>query len=131
LFDRRTRLLRLIDPRGARTLDEAWMHPLYDLAKFSHSVLGGYDFINNDLFDCGLDATLNLQLQLQDGGPPPWSQKIFIQRLQSAGINLKVTRAYELSLFLSMLPLHLDHPQKLAGFALTACKLINWLEEQP
>jgi len=131
LFDRRTRLLRLIDPRGARSRDEAWMHPLYDLAKFSHSVLGGYDFINNDLFDCVIDRSLSLQLLLQSGGPPRWSQEIFMTRLQAAGVDLKIVRAYELSLFLSMLPLHMDHPQKLVGFALTACKLISWLEEQP
>ncbi|MBB4199234.1 hypothetical protein CCR94_21005 [Rhodoblastus sphagnicola] len=131
LFDRRTRLMRLIDPRGARSRDEAWMHPLYDLAKFSHSVLGGYDFINNDLFDCVIDKSLSLQLLLQSGGPPRWSQEMFSARLQGAGIDLKVVRAYELSLFLSMLPLHMDHPQKLVGFALTACQLIDWLEQQP
>lgn len=130
LFDRRIGLLRLIDPRGARTLDEAWMHPLYDLAKFSHSAIGGYDFVNNDLFDCALDAGLGLQLSLNEGGPPPWCQAAFRTRLVQEGFDAFVVRAYELSLFLSMLPLHRDHPRKLAGFAMIACQLIAELEAQ-
>ena len=127
LFDRRIGMFRLIDPRGARTLDEAWMHPLYDLAKFSHSAMGGYDFVNNDLFDCALDEQLTLQLTLESGGPPHWSREIFKERVEEEH-SLFVIRAYELSLFMSMLPLHMDHPRKLAGFALIACHLIQDLE---
>jgi len=130
LFDRRIELIRLIDPRGARSLDEAWLHPLYDLAKFSHSVLGGYDFVNNDLFDCLLTADLRLKLSLQDDGPPAWAQALFLQKLEQGDILLFIVRAYELSLFLSMLPLHMDHPRKLVGFSLIAASLIHKLEEQ-
>ena len=127
LFDRRIGMFRLIDPRGARTLDEAWMHPLYDLAKFSHSAMGGYDFVNNDLFDCALDGELRLHLTLDNGGPPPWGQEILRERIEEEH-SLFVVRAYELSLFMSMLPLHMDHPRKLAGFALIAARLILDLE---
>ena len=127
LFDRRIGMFRLIDPRGARTLDEAWMHPLYDLAKFSHSAMGGYDFVNNDLFDCALDESLALQLTLDNGGPPPWGRDILKERIEDE-YPLFVVRAYELSLFMSMLPLHMDHPRKLAGFALIAARLIQDLE---
>lgn len=128
LFDRRTSLFRLIDPRGARSLDEAWMHPLYDLAKFSHSAMGGYDFVNNDLFDCSLDEQLRLHLTMNEGGSPRACQDILRAQLDAAGHPLFVVRAYELSLFMSMLPLHADHPRKLAGFALIACQLIQSLE---
>ncbi|MDZ5650606.1 hypothetical protein [Nitrospirillum sp. BR 11828] len=134
LFDRRTGLMRLIDPRGAKSLDDAWMHPLYDLAKFSHSICGAYDFINNDLFDCQLDGQLVLRLQLQDGGSPADLRALFLEALQDrmpfGEGSLFIVRAYELSLFLSMLPLHVDHPRKLAGFALTAAALIQELEDQ-
>lgn len=131
LFDRRLGLMRLIDPRGAQTAAEALMHPLYDLAKFSHSVLGGYDFINNDLFACDLDPGLDLSLELDDGGPPAWMQAAFKARLAAEGFDLRQLRAVELSLFLSMLPLHADHPRKLAGFALTAAKILSELETRP
>ncbi|MEE3624774.1 hypothetical protein UCD39_12370 [Nitrospirillum sp. BR 11752] len=134
LFDRRTGLMRLIDPRGARTLDEGWMHPAYDLAKFSHSILGGYDFVNNDLFDCQLGAGLGLGLALKDGGPPPDLQEQFTRMLDeralAGGVDRSIVRSYELSLFMSMLPLHVDHPRKLAGFALIAASLICDLERE-
>ena len=129
LFDRRTGMMRLIDPRGARNIDEAWMHPLYDLAKFSHSILGGYDFVNTDLFDCCIDADMRLRLALQDDGPPQWACAIFLDKIKNIGVPLFMIRAYELSLFMSMLPLHADHPRKLVGFALIAARLLKELEE--
>ena len=128
LFHRDIGLFRLIDPRGANSLDDAFMHPLYDLAKFSHSVLGGYDFINNGLFECQLDAALGLSLALEGGGTPAWAKAAFVARLAAKGIPLRVVRAYELSLFLSMMPLHLDNPRKLPAFCLVAESIIKDLE---
>jgi len=142
LFDRRLGLMRLIDPRGATDPADAMMHPLYDVAKVSHSALGGYDFINNDLFRCTLEDALDLRLSLGDratgagdsgttpvpAGPPDWAAAAFRAHLAAAGHDLQAVRAVELSLFLSMLPLHADHPRKLAGFVLTAARLIETLE---
>lgn len=128
LFDRRTALFRLIDPRGSETAEGAEMHPLYDLAKFSHSVLGNYDFVNSDLFTCTVDEGLDIAFSLEGGGTPEAAREVFRQRVADAGINLWIMRAYELSLFLSMLPLHRDHPRKLLGFAMIASGLIDELE---
>jgi hypothetical protein len=130
LFDRRLGLMRLIDPRGATRTEEALMHPLYDLAKFSHSALGGYDFINNDLFACQLDGDLLLSLRLDGDGPPAWARAALRARLAVHGVDVRAVRAVELSLFLSMLPLHADHPRKLAGFALTAASILEELEAE-
>lgn len=128
LFHRDIGLFRLIDPRGAETPDATYMHPLYDLAKFSHSVLGGYDFINNALFECQLDTSLGLSLKLEGGGPPAWAQTAFLSAMNKAGLPVRVVRAYELSLFLSMLPLHRDNPRKLPAFCLAASSIIDELE---
>ncbi|MEM1344456.1 MAG: hypothetical protein AAGI34_07720 [Pseudomonadota bacterium] len=128
LFDRRLGLMRLIDPRGAVQREDALMHPLYDLAKFSHSILGGYDFINNGLFECVLDTELGLALKLPSGAIPETARAGFIGAVARAGFELRAVRAVELSLFLSMLPLHADHPQKLVGFALTAVDILKALE---
>ena len=128
LFDHRIGLIRLVDPRGATMRNEALMHPLYDIAKFSHSVCGGYDFVNNVLFSVEVDATLHLELQNHRGGAPGWMKDAFAQRLAKEGWNLEQVRAVEASLFLSMLPLHLDHPRKLLSFALIAKDIIETLE---
>ena len=125
LFDKRLGLMRLIDPRGATSFETGLMHPLYDIAKFSHSVPGGYDFINNALFTCNLTDRLALEGVPDAGGPPAWAQEAFRNRLNKAGIDVAAVRAVELSLFLSMLPLHSDRPSKLAGFALTASAILD------
>ncbi|MEM9045664.1 MAG: hypothetical protein AAGC81_13315 [Pseudomonadota bacterium] len=128
LFDRRIGLIRLIDPRGASTREDALMHPLYDIAKLAHSICGGYDFINNALFSVEVDADLRLELVQNRGGAPSWVAEIFRSRLSAEGWDFAQVRAVEASLFLSMLPLHREHPRKLLGFALTASKIIEELE---
>lgn len=128
LFDARTGLFRLIDPRGATVRDEAMMHPLYDLAKLSHSILGGYDFVNNDLFAVAVGADMGLDLQLHRGGPRDWMQAAFRERLAQEGWDVAQVRAVEASLFLSMLPLHLDHAKKPLGFCLITRRILDELE---
>lgn len=130
LFDKRLGLMRLIDPKGATSFEAGLMHPLYDVAKFSHSVLGGYDFINNALFNCSLNDQLVMECHLDEGGPPTWAQDAFRHRLEKAGLDVGAVRAVELSLFLSMLPLHSDRPNKLMGFALTAATILDDLESR-
>jgi len=48
--------------------------------------------------------------------------------LQRYGIDLALIRLYELSLFLSMLPLHMDRPHKVFGFVLNAIAILDSLE---
>lgn len=129
LFSRDIGLFRLIDPRGAETAESAFSHPLYDIAKFSHSVLGGYDFVNNDLFDCRIGEDLRVTLELEKDGPPTWAKNAFINCLSDIGVELNLVRTYEMSLFLSMLPLHLDCPRKLPAFCLTACSIMDEIEQ--
>ncbi|MEE8600099.1 hypothetical protein [Euzebya tangerina] len=128
LFEERIGLMRLIDPRGAVVREDALLHPLYDLAKFSHSVCGGYDFVNNGLYSVEVDDGLGLDLQLHRGGPPPWMHKAYRARLDRHGWDYDQVRAVEASLFLSMLPLHREHPRKLLGYVLIARDILQELE---
>ena len=104
------------------------MHPLYDIAKLSHSILGGYDFVNNGLFSVEVNSDLALELNLHGGGAATWIGAAFQKRLAAEGWDYQQVRAVEASLFLSMLPLHLDHPRKLLAFALIANTIITELE---
>lgn len=125
LFDRRTGIMRLIDPRGATSIEEAWMHPVYDIAKFSHSILGGYDFVNNGLFECRINEELKLDLDFYFDQQQKQLKTIFVQEVEERGYDLSIIRAYELSLFLSMLPLHSENPRKLVGYALIASNILS------
>ncbi|MCK7616079.1 hypothetical protein [Roseibium sediminicola] len=128
LFDRRIGLMRLVDPRGALSAEDAMMHPLYDVAKISHSILGGYDYVNNGLFRVCMGKDLKLELDWTIAPPADWAARQFRARLEEEGYRIAHLRAVELSLFLSMLPLHTDHPDKLVGFALIAAGILDDLE---
>ncbi len=128
LYNGEIGLFRLIDPRGAEAREDAFVHPLYDLAKFSHSVLGGYDFVNAGLAESRLDATMQLSLTMQHGGPPKWMKDAFRARMSALGWDMQLVRAIEASLFLSMLPLHIDSPEKLPAFCLIAGDILDELE---
>jgi hypothetical protein len=129
LFDKRTRLVRLIDPRGAVTEADLWDEPTYDLAKLSHSILGGYDFVNNGLFDVVVDEQgggLGLTLRLE--GAAPAASAPFLERVTRAGFSVPTLRLYEASLFLSMLALHVEAPRRCLGLALTATRVLDEAE---
>ena len=54
--------------------------------------------------------------------------EIFKRRLQQSGFDWLSVRIYEASLFLSMLPLHMDNPLKVLGFILNVKKILKEIE---
>ena len=129
LYDRESRLLKLVDVAGADVEAELWTHPLYDLAKLSHSVLGDYDWINQDCFDIAVDAGFSLALSVMTPREGAAARKRrFVEVLSRAGYPVGTVRLLEASLFLSMLPLHLDHPRKALAFAIRASEILEELE---
>ena len=49
--------------------------------------------------------------------------------MEKSGFSYIAVRVYEVSLFLSMLPLHMDNPQKVFGFILNAINILEEIEE--
>lgn len=128
LFARESRIVKFIDARGAGSESELFSDEHYDLAKLSHSFLGRYDWINNGLADIVMrdDATLDLVFP---GGAQRAERGLFCRWLADLGYSLRRVRLYEASLFLSMLPLHVDHPRKVVQFAAVAARLLDALED--
>lgn len=127
LYDQQRYILKLIDPKGAKDESALWTHPLYDLCKISHSVLGDYDFINNGLFELRLDETNSLEL-LINGADNREHKALFLKKLADFGYDWRLVRLGEASLFLSMLPLHIDYPKKVTAFILTANRILDELD---
>jgi hypothetical protein len=127
LYDQQRYLLKLIDPKGALTEEGLWTHPLYDLCKISHSVLGDYDFINNGLYTIGFSNNNELTLSFSHTNHGRL-KSIFLNQLKSIGQDVRIIRLGEASLFLSMLPLHIDHPNKVLAFMLNAKEILNEVE---
>ena len=126
LFEKNTELMMLIDPKGASSADEMWTDPCYDIAKLSHSICGRYDFFNNGLYRFDIDDDLEsvLEIDFDNSG----YVKIFRDCLEKNGISFRKIRIYEVSLFLSMLPLHMDYPKKVFAFMKNAEKIMDDLE---
>jgi len=127
IYCRQSRLMKFIDPRGAACESDLWMDASYDLAKLSHSVLGDYDFINHDLCELEVDRELAVRLLVQAPNRTT-HQAAFQAMLVDLGSDPGFVRACEASLFLSMLPLHVDVPKKVVAFVAVARGILDRLE---
>lgn len=127
-YDFRTRQIRVIDPRGFIKAGQPTIlgDVRYDMAKLCHSLVGGYDLIlagrakwsGFDSFDMTLDfprdATMG-RLAAQLG-----EFNLHGTRLTDAEV-LGIT----IHLFLSMLPLHADRPDRQEAFVANALRLFS------
>lgn len=127
MYNKSTKTLKFIDPKGALVESELWTNPYYDIAKLSHSVCGRYDFFNSGLFEIivNKDFTYNLEIPFDN----TVYKEIFKKKAQENGFDYLTIRIYEASLFLSMLPLHMDDPFKVFGFILNARNILKEIEE--
>lgn len=123
LYNRESEILKLIDPKGALRKEDLYTDPYYDLAKLSHSICGGYDFFNSGLYEISIKRDLKLELSI-DVDTAPFAE-IFREYLEKNGFSYPLVRLYEASLFLSMLPYHMDQPGKVFGFLLNAVKILD------
>ncbi|MCR4907665.1 MAG: aminoglycoside phosphotransferase family protein [Lachnospiraceae bacterium] len=119
--------IRFIDPRGGLKEEDIWTDPYYDVAKLSHSACGGYDLINSAQYQIVVDSKLNMALK-PDMDTGEYAH-LFRKYAQEAGFRFELVRLFECSLFLSMLPLHIDRPQKVLAFILNAASILKELKE--
>ena len=127
LYNKSTRTLKLIDPKGALNAKELWTNPYYDIAKLSHSICGRYDFFNNALFEITVDESMHLNLDIPFDNSK--YMDVFKEKLRENRFDYRCVRIYEASLFLSMLPLHIDIPRKVLGFILNAVNILKEVEK--
>lgn len=128
LYNKSTELLKFIDPKGALNEEELWTNPYYDVAKLSHSVCGLYDFFNNALFDISINEDFQAELKINFDNSE--YKKLFREKLEVNGFDYLTVRIYEASLFISMLPLHIDYPHKVLGFILNAIHIMEEIENE-
>lgn len=127
LFDSRARRLKLIDPRGIDCHDNFSIYGdiTYDLAKLAHSVVGMYDFIIAGNFEIVPD------IQTGTGDLIHFDIDERLERIQSDFLRFNFVDGIVMSdimpavvlLFLSMLPLHADRPDRQRAMLLNAFRL--------
>ncbi len=125
LYDPSNQIVRLIDPRGSfGTVKGIYGDPRYDMAKLRHSIAGMYDFIVADMFEIETDRetfsgeVFDMQNLLQ-------IIENFDKQLEEANYNLMHIKLIEGLLFISMLPLHQDYPQRQMMMFLTGIVRLN------
>ena len=123
LYHGETSTLKFIDVKGALNEEDLWTDPYYDLAKLSHSICGRYDFFNSNLYEITLNTDLKFCLSID------FDNSAYVERfkkfLEENGYDYAAVRLFEASLFLSMIPLHVDHPKKVFGFLLNAIEILK------
>lgn len=126
LYNKSTKTLKFIDPKGASQEKDMWTNPYYDIAKLSHSVCGKYDFFNNGLFDIRIAEDFSYDLDIPFDNTE--YMEIFKRKANENGFDYLSIRIYEASLFISMLPLHIDNPHKVFGFILNVDRILKEIE---
>ena len=117
----------MLDPRGT-DVDGNITHlgdQSYDMAKIAHSVIGLYDFIiagryqlDQQLTDTGCDVAINFELDPTTRA----LQNAFMQQYFRQYDKIALMPAVVL-LFLSMLPLHSDRPDRQQAMLVNAVRL--------
>jgi len=108
LFVENINMTKFIDPRGAINPKDLYLDEYYDLAKLSHSVLGGYEKIIYN------KTTKTKKLE-----------QLFTEYLTSKNMSIELLRVYEASLFLSMIPMHTDSPSNILLFKTTCDRILK------
>ncbi|MFZ8805852.1 MAG: sugar phosphate nucleotidyltransferase [Candidatus Calescibacterium sp.] len=119
LFDLNTGIFKLLDPRGNFGSNIIYGDIKYDIAKLRHSIRGLYDFIVNDFFSCSINENrINIEFFLFNERNISKVQKFFDSLIEKHGFSIDHIKFIEGLLFISMLPLHSDNPNRqIAQFA--------------
>ena len=127
-YDFRTQKVQVIDPRG--TVDDIapsiFGDIRYDMAKLGHSIFGGYDFILANRYDCqGFDER-DLSIRFHDDGKmKSLGQIAKALNVKSLSMDSLEIQALIIHLFLAMLPLHSDRPDRQKAFLANALRLYS------
>ena len=123
LYDVRSRVCKLIDPRGSFKVDGIYGDPNYDIAKLYHSVYGLYDFIVNDVFDLQIDGT-DIQFKMR-ARPQHKEINSKFESVFFPTFNKKETLLRTSLLFASMPALHYDAPKRQLAMYIRSLQLLD------
>ena len=126
LYNFKTQSIKVIDPRGINLDGEVTIYGdvRYDIAKLAHSVLGLYDYIIGGCFTFKETNGNTLEFEIQTEPHIAEIQRHFKSQV-FGDMNLDQLNIYPIlvHLFLSMLPLHSDHPTRQKAMLANALKI--------
>lgn len=125
LFDPRSLKLKVLDPRGLNFNNELTIYgdAKYDLAKLTHSVIGLYDFIISGNYRILNPDSRNVSLCFDIDERIETIQHDFYHMCFFKDVSVQQIIPLVILLFLSMLPLHNDRPDRQKAMWLNALRL--------
>jgi aminoglycoside phosphotransferase len=132
LYDPRSRILKLIDPRGEFGQYTIYGDPRYDLAKLRHSFAGHYEHLINGQFSASwsvVDKEICYNISTSDAQDRRAVRfdSVLEERTKTPLREVKIIEAL---LFLSMVPLHSDsHERQLCMLAQGLNKIDPYLDK--
>ena len=129
LYDSRVGCIKCIDPRGVLPNGEMSIYgdKRYDLAKLYHSVIGLYDFIIAGQFT--IESSTEINFPVLNEIDPNLSDYFRHSILDKTEYKESEILAITIQLFISMLPLHSDRPERQEAFIANAIRLYKLLME--
>ncbi len=126
LYDFRSRLVRVIDPRGYLAEGDYTIFgdARYDYAKLCHSVIGLYDFIVAGRYSLEISAGNEIDFSVHAGAVAESLDK-YLRSVSFAGFDFFQDEIHKImiNLFLSMLPLHGDDSRRQMALLANALRL--------
>jgi hypothetical protein len=130
LYNSRAARISVIDPRGyVKSGTPSHYGDLrYDLAKLSHSIAGCYDHIIAGRYTLAQQGEHSFEIQFETGAQYEWLLHA-LSELQVGGVTATSpqVKALTVGLFLSMLPLHNDRPERQQAFIASGLRLYDEL----
>lgn len=126
LYNSRARRIRVIDPRGYIPGEGTSIFGdiRYDLAKLWHSFGGLYDLIIAGHYQFDAKSPYEFTLSFPSGLHHDWVQTDFLRRLPPYVSKTEI-QSLTVLLFISMLPLHADRPDRQKAFIANAARLYH------
>jgi len=129
LYDFRAQAIKVIDPRGCMPSGETSLFgdQRYDLAKLAHSVIGLYDFIVAGYYTIEISGHA-LKFNFPDSHAIDDLQPMFLHMVnEHFGLDKRALCAMQIHLFLSMIPMHADDPERQTAFLANTLRLYTEL----
>lgn len=129
LYDLRSGVCKLIDPRGSFGPTGIYGDVRYDIAKLWHSLHGHYDFITADLFRVNVDGlAVDLDIRTRPHHDRVRSSfgEVFFPAFDARDITL-ITGL----IFASLPALHYDHPQRQLALFARGLQLVDEALQMP
>ena len=126
LYDFKSKTIKVIDPRGIDSDGHFSIYGdlRYDVAKLSHSIIGLYDFIVGGRYTLNRLGDYNINISFETDEVVRQLRSWFLKQ-KFFGLTIAELCAYPIMvhLFLSMLPLHSDCPERQVAFLANALRL--------